>query len=115
MLEQDFYTESFFESIEQTVSDSAQIIVPLIMGLLQPNTVIDVGCGLGTWLSVFKEYGVKDILGIDGDYIDRENLQIPQENFLSVDLKKRRTLFGRIRLGNWLCVGSRAWGGSSKT
>lgn len=92
MLEQDFYTESFFESIEQTVSDSAQIIVPLIMGLLQPNTVIDVGCGLGTWLSVFKEYGVKDILGIDGDYIDRENLQIPQENFLSVDLKKPLTL-----------------------
>ena len=88
MLEERHYTENFFELIEQSALHSAQVIVPLVMELLQPNTVIDVGCGLGTWLSVFKEQGVEDILGIDGDYVDRENLQIPQENFLAADLKK---------------------------
>ena len=88
MLEEKYYTESFFEFIEQSALKSARVIVPLVMELLQPQTVIDVGCGLGTWLSVFKEQGVTDILGIDGDYVERKNLQIPQESFLAADLKK---------------------------
>ena len=92
MVEKKYYTESFFESIEQSSLHSAQAIVPLIVELLQPNSVIDVGCGLGSWLSVFKEYGVTDILGIDGDYVARQKLQIPQESFLSMDLKKPLTL-----------------------
>lgn len=92
MIEENYYTESFFKSIEQSALHSAQKIIPLVMELLQPNTVIDVGCGLGTWLSVFKEHGVEDILGIDGDYVERKKLQIPEESFLSVDLKKPLTL-----------------------
>ena len=88
MLEEKYYTESFFELIDRSALDSARVIVPLVMELLQPQTVIDVGCGLGAWLSVFKEQGVTDILGIDGDYVERKNLQIPQESFLAVDLKK---------------------------
>ena len=28
------------------------------------------GCGVGTWLSVFRERGVAEILGIDGSYVD---------------------------------------------
>lgn len=88
MVEENSYTDSFFASIQQSSLDSAKEIVPLVIELLQPNSVIDVGCGLGTWLSVFKEHGVEDILGIDGDYVDREKLQIPEESFLSVDLKK---------------------------
>jgi 2-polyprenyl-3-methyl-5-hydroxy-6-metoxy-1,4-benzoquinol methylase len=43
---------------------------------------------LGNWLSVFKEYGVEEILGVDGDYIDLDLLKIPQKYFLQHDLKK---------------------------
>src|ERR1039458_216669 len=40
-----------------------------------------IGCGDGTWLSVFRKLAVDDILGIDGDYVTRDLLQIPQDRF----------------------------------
>jgi methyltransferase family protein len=46
-----------------------------------------VGCGIGTWLSVFREYGVTDILGVDGDYVKKEMLAIPDDRFLKFDLR----------------------------
>ncbi|MGA7394345.1 MAG: methyltransferase domain-containing protein, partial [Terrimicrobiaceae bacterium] len=58
----------------------------MIIAAVQPSTVIDVGCGVGTWLAVLTESGVPDVWGIDGDYVDRSLLQIPRERFLPHDL-----------------------------
>jgi len=82
------YTEDFYKFIDDTALRSAKEIVPLVMKLVQPKRVVDVGCGLGTWLSVFQEYGVEDILGIDGDSVDVTRLKIPQQCFLPHDLVK---------------------------
>lgn len=41
---------------------------------------------VGTWLSVFREKGVKDIVGIDGDYVDQNMLHIPEGAFIALDL-----------------------------
>jgi len=62
--------------------------VPLVLDLIQPKTVVDVGCGVGTWLSVFREHGIDDVWGIDGEYIDRSLLMIPSERFIAADLTK---------------------------
>jgi SAM-dependent methyltransferase len=53
-----------------------------------PESVVDIGCGTGTWLSVFIENGAREILGIDGDYVDREKLYISESAFLTADLEK---------------------------
>jgi len=82
------YTKDYYRDIQEGSRQSAKEIVPLVLELIQPRSVIDVGCGVGTWLSVFKECGVKDITGVDGDYIDKKMLQIPQERFLSFDLRE---------------------------
>ena len=50
------------------------IIVPEIIELLNPKSVVDIGCGLGTFLNVFKRLGVNDILGIDGPWINKDLL-----------------------------------------
>lgn len=65
-------------------------IVPFVLDLFSPQSVIDVGCGLGTFLRVFKENGVKEILGIDGEWCNKELLfqNIKKEEFLQVDLEK---------------------------
>jgi SAM-dependent methyltransferase len=65
---------------------SAREIVPLVMELVRPQSVIDLGCGLGAWLSVFREQGVKDIWGVDGDWIQKDFLQIPPDRFQTYDL-----------------------------
>lgn len=82
------YTDSFFELIQESSQHSAREIVPLVLELIQTKSVIDVGCGVGIWLSVFQEFGVQEILGIDGEYVDRKKLHIPTEKFLSFDLTK---------------------------
>jgi SAM-dependent methyltransferase len=57
--------------------------------LVQPKSIVDVGCGDGTWLSVFRELGVRDVVGLDGDYVDRRLLQIPQDQFRAMDLSSQ--------------------------
>ena len=44
-----------------------------------PKSVIDIGCGLGTWLKVLEENGIKDIIGVDGNHIDKSKLQIDEK------------------------------------
>jgi SAM-dependent methyltransferase len=86
------YTEDFFKWIEDGSTKSAKEIIPIIFEFIQPKSVIDVGCGTGTWLSVFQEHGVEEIWGVDGDYVDQKNLEIPQDRFLSFDLKNPLSL-----------------------
>jgi SAM-dependent methyltransferase len=56
--------------------------------MIRPRHVIDVGCGFGTWLSVFREHDIDDVFGVDGDYVDKSKLEIPEDRYLSFDLRK---------------------------
>jgi hypothetical protein len=67
---------------------SAEVVVPLLVDRFTPKSVIDVGCGLGAWLSVFQACDVTDILGIDGSYVDPERLLIAPNFFMTADLEK---------------------------
>jgi len=68
--------------------DAPSVVVPILINLVKPASVLDVGCGIGTWLSVFNKEGVMDYFGIDGDYVDRELLSgfIDPDHFKAVDL-----------------------------
>ena len=81
------YSDQFYRDIEDA-RPSARVIVPLILDLIQPKTVIDIGCGTGVWLSVFKQYGVEDVWGVDGDCVDQQMLKIPRERFTAFDLTR---------------------------
>jgi SAM-dependent methyltransferase len=82
------YTTDFYKAVRDGSLASAEIIVPLVLELVKPKSVIDIGCGEGNWLSVFRNFGVKDILGVDGDWVDQRRLQIPGKYFLLFDLTK---------------------------
>lgn len=53
---------------------SPEIIVPYLVKLLQPKNVVDIGCGVGTFLYSFKKMGVKEVLGLDGEWASKELL-----------------------------------------
>jgi SAM-dependent methyltransferase len=59
----------------------------LVLDLVSPRRVVDVGCGMGSWLVVCKEHGITDVLGIDG-YVDRTWLKIPEDQFFVYDLRQ---------------------------
>lgn len=67
---------------------SANVIVPIVLDLVQPKSVVDVGCGTGEFLSIFRKRGIKNIFGIDGPWIDKKRLRIPKECFQQEDLEK---------------------------
>jgi SAM-dependent methyltransferase len=87
MLQQD-YPLSFYEERREGARRSAEVVVPLILDLLAVRSVVDVGCGDGSWLAAFQAFGVQDVLGLDGDYVSRDVLQVRQEFFQSCDLGK---------------------------
>src|SRR6266851_9458966 len=67
-------------------------IVPLIRRLIPVASVCDIGCGDGTWLRVFREQAVTDIVGIDGEHLTRDLLQIPVSDFQPMDLRHQISL-----------------------
>ena len=82
------YPEIFYRRNMLQGRSTARETVPLVMELIGPKSVVDVGCSAGTWLAVFEECGVKDVFGIDGFYARKELLEIPQERFLAHDLQE---------------------------
>lgn len=82
------YTETFFDTHAGLSKGSAQHVAPLVLQLVNPQSVVDVGCGIGTWLSVFKDLGAQRILGIDGDYVKLDQLLFPKNDFLAHDLTR---------------------------
>ena len=88
MSESQLYSKDWFAKQKHGAHTSAEIILPIVVDLVSPHSVVDVGCGVGMWLSYFLEHGVTKILGIDGDYVEPDQLHIPKENFISLDISK---------------------------
>src|SRR5205809_4162841 len=83
------YTDAFFsEARRERTRLSAETVVPWLLHTIQPQSVVDVGCGTGTWLSVFHQLGVADILGIDGSWVETAQLEIPSRLFCPADLNR---------------------------
>jgi len=61
---------------------SANEIVPYILELLpeKPKSVIDIGCGPGQWLKVFKDNGIENVLGVDGEHVPQSKILIDTDN-----------------------------------
>jgi SAM-dependent methyltransferase len=99
------YDSVFFKDHKNVSSNSAKIVIPYIKTLVQADSVIDIGCGIGTWLSVWNENGVDDVFGIDGDYVNRQQLLIPEDKFMPFDLSTELTLDRKFDLATSFEVG----------
>ncbi len=86
------YDSAFFDELMEGTEESAQTVVPMVYDLLKPASVLDVGCGAGTWLAAWRSAGVSEVVGVDGDYVDRARLQIPSDAFVSANLQQSFSL-----------------------
>lgn len=92
------YSADFYDELAGTAIPSARRIVPFLMDLFAPASVVDFGCGNGGWLSVFRESGVETILGLDGHWVDVAQLRIPAERFRRAELDKPVAVEGAFDL-----------------
>ncbi len=79
-----YYAEDMYEG--DRALDSARIVVPMLVALTHPSSVLDVGCGRGAWLSEFRAQGIEKIVGMDGDYIKPSTLLFPADCFRPTEL-----------------------------
>src|SRR6267142_3312576 len=82
------YTSNIYKEIKKPAHRAAKALVPMVLDLVPAKSVVDLGCGTGEWLSVFRENGVSTLLGIDGEWVDRKLLRIAPEEFTAHDLTK---------------------------
>ncbi len=82
------YQDNFFGFHLQDSINSAKEIIPIVSEYIRPTSVIDVGCGVGTWLSIWEKQGVNDVIGIDGSYAYSDDLLIEKDKFIIADLEK---------------------------
>lgn len=95
------YGPSFNRWLAPGSERSAKAIAPLVFDLLQPERVIDVGCGVGAWLSEFKRLGAAQVLGIDGgDAVGQ--LHIEADEMIRHDLRESLPTSERFDLA--LCL-----------
>jgi SAM-dependent methyltransferase len=65
---------------------------------MHPQSILDVGCGTGTWLATASGYGIGDVTGVDGDWTKSIELKIPSDRFVAVDLSQSFDLGRRFDL-----------------
>lgn len=83
------YNSEFYNMIADIIQDEKEII-PYMLERLTPKSIVDFGCGEGRWLMEVKKYDPNiEVLGLDGYYINRDRLQISQDEFIEVDLRKK--------------------------
>lgn len=83
------YNNIFFDDQQSQSYKSAQIILPFVNEWVKPNSVIDVGCGVGAWLSACKSLGIEELTGLDGNYVSQEQLLISKDQFIVTDLENK--------------------------
>ena len=82
------YNNAFYEAQMDESHISALEVLAFIKSILPtPSSVIDVGCGVGTWLKAWQELDKNiEICGIDGNCVDPTLYKIPLEKYQQVDL-----------------------------
>jgi SAM-dependent methyltransferase len=83
----ELYDSGFFDEVDSFAIASAEVIVPLVRKLIEAQSVLDVGCGRGAWLKVFERASVREIAGVDGPHVDRDQLLIRPTQFSAIDLR----------------------------
>jgi SAM-dependent methyltransferase len=59
------FNSGYYQSLSDASAASARVVVPYLMQLFAPASVVDVGCGSGHWLDAFGALGVERLVGLD--------------------------------------------------
>ena len=102
------YNREFQEYLTVHASKSAEKMMPLVCSWFQPKSIVDFGCGMGDFLAKGKEIMGQEgrILGLDGDYVEKNLLKIdPETEFQPADLTTAIKLNQKFDLAMSLEVG----------
>lgn len=90
----------FFEDRHRQTLPAATRIAERTAHLLgePPKRLLDVGCGVGTFLHAFAAAGATDLLGLEGEWLERKHIVIDPDRVHRHDLREPLPETGRFDL-----------------
>ena len=79
------YDAGFYAEQRDASRRSADLMVPLLFDRLKPQSVLDIGCGVGHWLKAFESAGCPVVHGLDGPWVEKGSLAIRPDQFTALD------------------------------
>lgn len=95
---QNFAKVNYDHSKNLHILDGPELILPIVLNQFSPKSMLDVGCGTGTWLHVAKKHGLTDIFGIDGVALPPEDVMYDRDHFTQVNLNEEWSVGRRFDL-----------------
>jgi len=99
-----------FHHYEGFSTSSAGVLVPEILNILKAanrsaRSIIDIGCGIGTFLNIFEKAGAK-ITGVDGEHVLAGALSwellFSKKHFVAMDLNAELAKSGGVAIAQTL-------------
>lgn len=81
------YPKEFYERISSGSYRSAIVMFGQLLKLVQARSIVDIGCGSGSWLRAARDLGVAEVAGIDGVWAAEPN-RLAGIPFRAIDLAR---------------------------
>jgi len=83
------YDKKYYSKRHYWTENSVLAITSCIFEIYKPDSVLDLGCANGSWLSTIKkEHKIDDIWGVDGHWVDENKLLFPKSKFTKFNLEE---------------------------
>ena len=93
-----YYDNKFYEGSLAGSGLSAQHILGILYQIYKPSSVIDFGCGRGSWLAVAESLGSSKLKGIDGHWVSAEDILSEKIDFSPVNFEQKLDVSGKYDL-----------------
>ncbi|MDR2233235.1 MAG: class I SAM-dependent methyltransferase [Tannerella sp.] len=84
------YNQQFYQTNRNDAKlRSVDLVLAELMKIIpECHSAVDFGCATGTWLKGLEQYGISDVRGYDGKWVDQSKLLISKESFVEADFDK---------------------------
>jgi len=86
------YPVNLYTSGREWMTESYEQISEFIRHNFAPNSIADIGCGIGVFLSMM---GIEDYIGVDAPDVPRGELLIPESKFIAADMRESFPALGK--------------------
>lgn len=86
------YSSSFYDHQQDVSYRSACAIIPYVFSIYNPRSIIDFGCGVGTWLAAAKKEGIDRLVGLEGKWVQKDSLADPTIKLINTELESNVSL-----------------------
>jgi len=83
------YNNFFYKDQMSGSLRSAHEVAKVLKQYFSPSSLLDVGCGVGTWMKAFSEnFSGLDYFGVDGEYVKAKDLVVEKPHFRGMDISQ---------------------------